>query len=366
MLKKKERVDTAKDEKKTQQQEIKMQKQMARVEAKAFAQRLREQRKKDSAEAQAIKRGAALAAARLLLWLILGFVFLRGVQACLRPDAAREVNESIAAFKAELSSVQTQDVEVLAFAQNFATEYLTYAAGAEQDYINRIGKYASKTVTGQTVRFAAGSGASVIYAQAYRKEMYSASQVDVWVLVNVQYYSKQQGEGGTVKEQNIEESAILRIPISVKGNTYIVEDLPAFVSDSNKQTNYAITAFRGGGECPKEISDAISASLQNFFKAYYEADQSVISYYLTPSADTTKFQGLCGRLQFERIAAMKAYYLSATEKGRFVAIVTVQAKDKNGTSLQQSYHLQLVLRDNQYYVQDIGTRSFNLNILEEK
>jgi len=337
----------------------------AKQEAQAFTKARRAERRKDRDEVYVLRKNTVFRILRVVLWLALGFVFLRGVAVSLRPDPVLEVNAAITAFKADFSGYQEQDNEVLAFAQSFAVNYMTYSAGAEQDYTNQLGRYAAPGVANAGYRFASGTSATVTYAQAYRKEAYSPTQTDVWVLLTVEYHSKLQSADGITTEQTITENATLKVPVAMRDNLYIVEDFPAFVNDSNKQSEYSTAAFRGGGECDKTTGEAVSLALSNFYKAYYESEQSVINYYLAPDAKQADFTGLNGRVSFDKIANIRVYYADESRSNRFVAVLTVQVTDKNGVKMSQNFHVQLVFRDNQYYVQSMDTRNFNLN-LEDK
>ena len=337
----------------------------AKQEAKAFAKARLAERQTDKDDAYVLRKNTVFHVLRVLLWLALAFVFLKGVMVSIRPDPVVEVNEAITAFKADFSGYQEQDNEVLAFAQSFAVNYMTYAAGAEQDYTNRLGRYAAPAVTNAGYKFAAGSGAAVTYAQAYRKEAYSPTQTDVWVLLTVEYRSRTQSADGTITEQTISETATLKVPVAMQDNLYIVEDFPVFVNDSNKQSEYTATTFRGGGECDRTTGEAVALALSNFFTAYYESEQSVINYYLSPGANQADFVGLNGRVSFDKLSNIRVYYADESKTNHFVAVLTVQVTDKNGVKMSQNFHVQLIFRDSQYYVQSMDTRTYNLN-LEDK
>jgi hypothetical protein len=76
----------------------------------------------------------------------------------LRPDTAAEAVKAISNFKSQFSEYKEFDSEILAFAENFAEEYMTFEAGSELDYQNRLKKYAVNAVAEQAgTRFASGS-----------------------------------------------------------------------------------------------------------------------------------------------------------------------------------------------------------------
>ena len=356
----KSEVQAQKEAQQAQRKEEQARKKAAKAEARAFEAAQRAERSKEPDTAYVMRKNTVFLVLRTVLWIALAFIFLRGVAVSLRPDPVTEVNKTIDDFKMDFVGYQEQDNEVLAFAQNFAVNYLTYTAGAEADYISRLEQYAAKTVTGQGNRFPSGAAATVIYAQAYRKEAYSPTQVDVWVLLTVEYRSKQQSTDGIVSEQTATETAVLKVPVSMVDSRYMVEDVPVFVADSNRQAEYKTAAFKGGGECDRATTEGITQALTMFYKAYYMDEQSAINYYLAPNADLTDFVGLGGRLTFDKITSLRAVYLQEGVTNQFVAVLTVQVTDRNGAAMLQNYNVQLVYRDGQYYVQSMDTRNFNL------
>ena len=80
---------------------------------------------------------------RTVCWVMLSFVFIRGVISCLHPDKASEINRLIDEFKTEYYATQDTDYEVLGFAENFCMEYLTYDKDKEL-FMKRMESYFSR------------------------------------------------------------------------------------------------------------------------------------------------------------------------------------------------------------------------------
>lgn len=315
--------------------------------------------KKDKEELYILRKNTAFKVLRILIWSMLCFFFIRGVVVSIRPDPTSKINGIIKKFQEDLSMYQNQNGEIMAFAQNFVKEYMTYEAGEEFDYVDRLKPYASETITNTAYRFPGGSTATVLYSAAYKQTQYSPTQYDVWVLTTVSYTSKMISDDGIASETITEDTVILKVPISVSGNRYIVEDYPAFVADDQKAV-YEKKAYTGK-ESTDEIKNSVELALSNFFKAYYESDQSVIDYYLSPDADSSKFIGLKGRVSFERIDELRVYYRNENSTTDFLSMVTLSVKDKNNAVVTQHYNLHIVYKDKQYYVVDMNVRSTNLN-----
>lgn len=339
----------------------KAEKRAALAEAKTLEKARIADLKKDREELYIIRKNTVLKIVRFFLWSMLFFIFLKGVIVSVRPDPTAEVNNTIAIFKSEFSGYQEQDNEILAFAQNFAVQYLTYESSNEQNYVDRIKEYCTDTISNAGYKFPSGTSATVIYANAYRKEEYSSLQTDVWVLLNVQYTSKETNGEGIVTEVKTLESTILKVPVSMKANHYIIEDLPAYVNDNIKLSGYEQTPYKGK-ECNSDVTENIKIALTNFYKAYYEQPQEVINYFLSPSADPGQFMGLNSRVSFNRIESIRAYYKNENNTTDFIVILTLSVTDKNGIKMNQNFNLDVILKDNQYYIVGMNTRNTNIKM----
>ena len=344
-----------KKERKKREKEEKLRVKKAVQEAKKA--RL-EDLKKDKEELYVLRKNTFFKVLRFLIWSMLCFFFIKGVIVSIRPDPTAKVNSIINDFKANLNTYQNQNQEILGFAQNFVTEYMTYKAGEEFEYVERLKPYVTDTIINAAYRFPQGSKAKVLYAGAYKQTQYSPTQYDVWVMTTVSYISKTISEDGIASETETEDTVVLKVPVSVDKNKYIVEDYPAFVSDDQKA--FYEKQLYTGKESTAEIKNAVELALSNFFKAYYESDQSVIDYYLSPDADPSKFIGLQGRISLEKIEELRVYYSNENSTTDFLALVTLSVKDKNNAVITQHYHLKIIYKDKQYYVVDMDVRNTNL------
>lgn len=314
--------------------------------------------KRDREEIYAMRKTGGLKILRVLLWGMIAFVFIKGVMVSVRPDPAEEVYRAVADFRAELAAYQNKDSQVMAFAEGFAVEYLTYSATENiNQYTERIARYIDPAVLTDIQRFPSGSSATVLYAQAYRQAAYSETQADVWVSLLVEYTRRETSTDGVVSEQVTTERTILKVPVAVSGDAYIVEDLPAYVNDTMKISGYAAPTFvPAGDETPKEINEAIKVALTNFYRAYYSDEQSVINYYLDAGADPKNFMGLDGRVEFQGVTKLRTFYATETDKTHFWVTTTVAVKDRSGMVVDQNYHLIITYKDNQYYVSSMDVR----------
>ena len=82
--------------------------------------------KKPHDDAYVLKKNTVMRILRIALWVMLIFVFIRGLVDIFKPDNDQEVKQLIRDFKEDFSEFSNQNAEVMSFAQNFVREYLTY------------------------------------------------------------------------------------------------------------------------------------------------------------------------------------------------------------------------------------------------
>lgn len=372
---------------------------------------MRNRERKEKDRSYVIQKNTGMKLLRAALWTMLVFFFLKGVIITARPQETREIAGMIKSFKTEFQGYKDSGEEIMGFAQNFAKEYLTYEAKGEADYKKRVGAYTSGDFFTAAEATGLRGNARAVYVEAYRKEEYSPTQFDVYVNAEIQYELEETQEGkslpasgsmaandttanGTAdnstaagnpvsgnaaggntaggstvngnaptgKGKKLETGqTILKVPVSVKQGRYIVEGLPAFVTDDVKDSGYAKQEYKGT-PLPEEEAAELETSLSNFLTAYYGQEQSVISYYLWADADKEKFTGLKGRYRFEKIEALKCYQEEGSED--VVCILKYKiTDDMNQQSLMQQVNVEARKEKGKYYIRDMNIRTGNLNIV---
>lgn len=313
--------------------------------------------KKQKPEGYVMKKNTGLKALRIALWVMMGFVFFKGVLSCFQRDRADEASILIREFKASYSQFTGENEEVMSFAQNFVREYLTYAVRGEDDYKSRLKEYVADNFFNETTQeFTAA--AEAVYVQAYRTEDYTEQQKDVYVLAEVEYTKRMlQAETGSYTEEISRSPLTLKVPVYCSNGTYTVESLPLVVSDS-VWGSYAAEEYFGTSV---EDADAarIETSVDNFLKAYCEQAESVIDYYLDPSADKADFAGLNGRFGYLGIRDIKCYQGAED----IICIVRFEVQDTgNDTKLLQKINLTIQKSGERYYIKEMNTRTGNLKL----
>lgn len=308
----------------------------------------KESPKKVKEESYKIKYDGGMKAMRIILWVMLSFIFLRGVVSILRPTDQKQVESTIDNFRREFAEFKGDNEEIMAFAQNFAKEYLTYHEEGEEDYRNRIRPYVAERLYHMQDIISFRGSATAIYVEAYRKEQYSSGQYDVYVLAEVDYGSYQ-------------DKTTLRVPVYTEGGAYIIESIPMVVSDSLLLAHYTQKEHIGT-QIPDSELVSLQVSLNNFFKAYYEERADIIEYYLSKKADRTRMMGLYGRYDFVELVSLKGYREEGDSK--ITGIVTLKLKDRNNENiLLQELNITVVNSDGRYYIEEMNTKTGNLTNL---
>jgi len=201
----------------------------------------------------------------------------------------------------------------------------------------------------------------VLYINAYRKEQHSQSQYDVFVRAIALYTRSWRDDAGELQQESEQHVVTLRIPVAVRAiagiNRYIVEDLPAFVTDDNQLTDHEIKPF-AGEELDRHVQERVFAFLFDFFEAFYSERQSVIDNFLASEADRETLQGFNGILKFERIEDSSRVYRG--ESGAMLALVSLSATDAGGNVLRQNLTVHVIERDGRFFVRRLDTRINNV------
>lgn len=285
---------------------------------------------------------------RVIFWIILIFIFLRGVIDIARPDRESELTKLIHDFKEEQQMVGDTPDEIMDFAQDFAKEYLTYQQGGESEFKARIKPFVSKRIYGIPDIYSFHNTAKAIYVNAYKKEK-SSGQYNVYVNAEIMY---EKGELG-----NEYASCTLKIPVNVSDTGYCVTSLPMYVEDNRLDSTYNAQESTFGIEIN---SDEILPSINNFLDAYYVQDQSMINYLLDSEADKDKFLGMNKRYVFKKVESIKAY--KKAESMDVICILKIKIQDTiNEEYVYQEFNITVTENNDKFYIKDLDTKITGLN-----
>lgn len=310
----------------------------------------KEKRPKD--HSAILKKNTLLRFGRTALWIMLVFFFLKGLAVTFKPDTLSEAQALIDEFNLQLEERKEVNNQVAAFAQNFVYEYLTYDAGQEKDYKERLQRYLVNPGNLSDLEIYRGS-AQALYVQAYKQEQCGEHSWDVYVLAEAEYKVYQDKE-----EQTMRSQTCVRVPVFIQNGSMAVDGLPMFVNDSVLLKEYEPQEYIGTAADAQTTQEASTAAV-NFLTAYYGQDASVIEYYLSQSADRSKFMGLEGRYTFEQLHHFKCYQEPGQEEMVCIADFKI-ADEVNQAKLQQKLRIDMMKgSDGKYYVNAMMPRTGN-------
>ncbi len=358
----KEKAKREEKEKKRKEKEVKR---AERAHTKAVRKAAKEELKKDKEELYQMRKNTFFRVIRVLFWMILLIILIRGIVVTFRPDPTVEINKTIEEFKNELSLHKEQNNEVLAFAENFVYHYLTYDVDGEKEYAEKIMKFTNENVLNSNINF--DNSSRVIYVKAYKKENYTENQVDVYVFADIEYIKKVANKDKTnILEERTTNTVKLKVPIAMDNGFYIVENTPLFINDNIKINDYENINYEGVEIAGSEDGNKIDEALSNFFVAYYEGKQSVIDYFLAPEVDKSDFVALDGRVKFVEINSSHYYTFFNNNSKDILGIIVITVKDINEVEMVQKLNIVVTYKDERFYVKSMNTRTTNLNLNEEE
>ncbi len=323
-------------------------------------------------KAEKLKTALPQTVGRVILWIMVAFLLLRGIGSILRPDPVKAINSQVTEFKDALDREFRVASEASAFAEGFAREYLTYKGGDGEEYKRRLAAYAPSRVVSASIDLSNNDRASrVTDTQTVEVQWHSDSQVNILVQAKVVYTISQAVAGepevpeavlAAVTQVDIKEDNIyIKIPVYTDGRRYVVEDLPVFVPRLEKaEVQYTRHSGTAAGE---EEAAAINEMLKNFFRTYYEGSDSELTYYMSDPGAGVK--GMGGKFKFKGINEVLVYEDSSA--GGYIALAEVLVADPNTLQeIRQGYHINIMKKDSRFYIAGFDTRMGNLQYKEDE
>jgi hypothetical protein len=268
---------------------------------------------------------------RVVLWLAVGLLLLRGAEATLGPDedahpqAARPV-----------AAPEWPDDAGRALAVEFATAYLTHTPGENPTAgAQRLGALASADLTSELVpQFDHGApeqavrSATVAHTVAVDREH---------ALVTVAATLATDGWLGTRR---------LTVPIARDAaGRLVVDDLPSFAAAPAR----AAAQLRNDEPLAGTDRGPIEDVLTRFLRAYLAGDTGGLAYLVAPGARIAAVSG-----RFELLSLSSVVGSGAADGGRRSVLVMVHARDQMSRALYMlRYRVGLVRRD-RWYVAELN------------
>lgn len=290
-----------------------------------------------------MKKNTGIRILRIVFWLLIGFIFFRGVYQIVKPQKEDRLQAMIDNFRQEQQMIGDSPDEVMTFAEDFVKEYLTYHKSGERDFKDRIKPYVSKRIYGLSGIYTFRNEAKATYVNAYRRTA-EDGQYNIYVNAEVMY---DKGEEGMEYA-----GCTLKVPVIVSDVGYCVIGLPLFVEDNRLDDTYALSESVLGTEIDNKL---VFSSVENFLMAYYEQDQAMINYLLATDANKEDFIGINQRYTFTKIESLRAFKKDNETDIR--CILKIRILDTvNGEEIYQEFNMTLVEKDEKYYIKTMDTK----------
>jgi hypothetical protein len=267
-------------------------------------------------------------AGRVLLWLALGLILLRGVVAMVEgPGAHPSSSSHVASFPTAQAS---------AFARQYALSYLTYSAAAPGAWAASLAGFSP-----------AGSGAPADMSgwddsgtqQAIAAESWGVTQ-DSPTSASVEVAALVSPKGGA------EHWVYLQVPVVTSAGGFAVAATPVFVGGPPQAPAPSPPPFNSDEGLSNQLQGMVSA----FFAAYGSSNTAELSYFLAPGSAVAP---LGGSLRFSSLASLAVGSSTTTTHPGVAAVVW---KDPaSGASFTQDYSLRLSEQGGRWYVATMGS-----------
>lgn len=258
-----------------------------------------------------------------------------------------------------LESVNKQsgiETNAYSFAEAFTRDYFTRYPTNKDDFKKRITKFTSEQLVNDMNN---DSYSEVISVSAFSFEKYSENQFNVSVQANIKQYTPKPNQEKVPLDKLAYDTSIvtecIEIPIYINNSGNMsVDDLPVMVSAP-------ITAkapekeYTGDTETDTDIVNKINDALTQFFKAYYELDQTQIDYFLATGAE--QIRGTSGEFKLDKLESVNVF-----RKGDNQYLATVELTINSfGNKVKQRFNVTLVKEGDKYLIKELNSRIFNLN-----
>lgn len=294
--------------------------------------------------------------ARAFIWVLIGILCFRGGVSVFKgnqSEALKKENEKILNNMEKQSSLETQ---AFSFAEEFAWDYFSRYPSNTQDFVNRITKYTTEQLANEMNN---GTYSDVIYTSAFYFEKYSENQVNVSVKARVRVYTPKAGQEETPKDQLQYDTNLvdyyLEVPIVFDKNMNMAVDALPVMTAPPEKAYFKNKEFSGTSENDADKTKKITDSVSQFFKAYYEQNQTQIDYFLVDGAD---IRGAGQKFSFNKIDRINIYKLSDKE---FLAIVDLNV-DSFGNAIKQGFNLTVVQEGDKFLVKTLEPRTSNIDL----
>lgn len=276
---------------------------------------------------------------KVVLWVIIIFLFIRGIGSILKQDNAVKAQEALQQFTETKNYTDKVAQEASAFAELFSLEYLTYL-GNTDDYSKRLQPFTD-------LEFTAGFNDRIqaLSSKAYKIQWTDKSKINVDCSVKVRYLNPQ---GLEIKINN----TFLRVAVVEKDGKYTVENYPLFIPEIQKGSKPEVTKI--GNDIDTGTKKAILTIVENFVRAYCVGNQVELSYYMADSK--AAFNGLNRRYTFKKLIDEGCSVKVLKDGKYFVTVQYLVIDEINSQEFRQNLEMQVISKDGKYLIEKFDSK----------
>lgn len=293
---------------------------------------------------------------RGVLWALIGFVVLRGAVSLVRGSEADKIKVENTKLIETVNKQSGLETNAYSFAEAFTRDYFTRYPINTDFFKNNMLKYTNEALADAMNN---NSYSEVISVNAFNFNKYSDNQYNVSVQANLKQYIPKPGQEKVPKDKLAYDMKLvtecIEVPVYVDNNGNMsVDDMPVMVSYPAK-ANVPQVVYQGEQETDPDVVNKMNDVLNNFFKAYYELDQTQIDYFLANGA--SQIRGTNGEYKLDKLDSVNIF---RKDNNQYLATVelTINAFE---SQVKQRFNVILVKEGNKYLIKDLNSRMFNLN-----
>lgn len=283
----------------------------------------------------AFKR-ASLKALRWIVWLLLAFVFFRGILSFL-PDSA------IASTAPPAETAREEPPGVRAFPAQFAREYLTWSpTESDEQYTQRLQPFLTKDLTPGRTAARSQVGQRVQTLWVYALQEVTPTRWLVTVAAELERYELD-ADG---KERPLSPTTLyIAVPIGkTPSGGWVVYDYPTLLPPP---AGGEFTEPLHYGQEIADAGDQVKALLSRFFQAYLSGSDADLTYYRAPESN---IQAIGSPWSFDSVPKV---LLSQTGSGLYALADVVLYDPVTGSRYTNRYTVGLLQAEGRWYVSQI-------------
>lgn len=320
--------------------------------------------KKKRVEEQAIKTKFFRNIMKLIVWVLIAFVFYKGVMTIIKGDRTSAMEDDFLETAESQKLTELTRTEAISFAEDFAEEYMTFYLNNEE-YNERLKEYSNLEFKIDQKNFM-----EVMYLNTTKYKWIDRDLIFVDCKVKVNYISNKKSSdtdgiynnefqknnndvnedenNDDLKNSNL-QTINLRIPVSIRKGKYIIESYPTFIGTREKASGDNNSSIPGEILENSKEKEKITNVISNFLSAYCEGNETDMEYFML---NQKNLNGLDSEFEVKNLID-ENLVIKKYDDDYFVKVNYLLTDSKN--EFMQSMEFELVYKDEKYLIKRFDT-----------